>query len=78
MIDNFEDILRAGRLGSFSTIAAKYTSSIDIDGRLLSSVVAINSAHVVMLAERGIIEKTIASQLLASLKKIPKDFEMKE
>jgi argininosuccinate lyase len=72
------DILHGGRLGEFSPSAAKYTSSIDIDGRLLSSVVAINSAHVVMLAERGILQKSTAGQLLDSLKKIPKNLEMKE
>ena len=72
------DILHAGRLGSFSPNAAKYTSSIDIDGRLLSAVVAINSAHVIMLAEQDILARPVASQLLDCLEKIPKDLEMKE
>ena len=33
-----KDILHAGRLGVFSSNAAKYTSSIDIDDRLLSQL----------------------------------------
>ncbi|MGI0090602.1 MAG: argininosuccinate lyase [Nitrososphaerales archaeon] len=73
-----KDILRAGRLGVFSPSAAKYTSSIDIDGRLLSSVVAINSAHVIMLYEQGILDQKIAGELLQSLRKVPKHLEMKE
>ena len=73
-----KDILHAGRLGVFSTSAAKYTSSIDIDGRLLSAVVSINSAHVVMLCEQGILDRSVSNQLLHSLKKVPKDLEMKD
>ncbi|MGA2874910.1 MAG: lyase family protein, partial [Nitrososphaerales archaeon] len=73
-----KDILHAGRLGVFSTSAAKYTSSIDIDGRLLSAVVSINSAHIVMLCERGILDRIVSNQLLHSLKKVPKDLEMKD
>lgn len=73
-----EDILHAGRLGSFSQDAAKYTSSIDIDDRLLAAVVAVNSAHMTMLAEKGIVEPAVARRVLDSLKHVPKDLKMKE
>lgn len=71
------DILHAGRLGNFSSSVAKYTSSIDIDDRLLASVVSINTAHVVMLCEQGIIDQKVAALILQALKKVPKDLEMK-
>jgi argininosuccinate lyase len=73
-----KDILHSGRLGIFSTSAAKYTSSIDIDGRLLSYVVLINSAHTTMLCEQGILDRNVSNQLLHALKKVPKDLKMKE
>ena len=72
-----KDILHAGRLGVFSSSAAKYTSSIDIDGRLLSSVIAVNAAHVVMLCEQGILDSDVGSRIVIALKKIPKDLRMK-
>ncbi|MDA4111965.1 MAG: argininosuccinate lyase [Thaumarchaeota archaeon] len=72
-----KDILHSSRLGVFSSDAAEYTASIDIDVKLLSSVVAINSAHVIMLAERKILDRKIAGQILNALKQIPNDFEMK-
>ncbi len=72
-----KDILHTGRLGAFSTSAAKYTSSIDIDGRLLSAVVSVNAAHVIMLFEQGIIDQPIAGRLLRALKGIPPDLDMK-
>jgi len=72
------NILHEGRLGSYSSVAAKYTSSIDIDGRLLASVIQINAAHVIMLAEQGVIDRRYARDLLGVLRKIPKDLEMKD
>ena len=72
------NILHEGRLGSYSSAAAKYTSSIDIDGRLLASVIQINAAHVIMLAEQGVIDRRYARELLGVLRKIPKDLEMKD
>ncbi len=73
-----KNILHEGRLGSYSATAAKYTSSIDIDGRLLSSVIQINEAHVIMLAEQGVIDLKHARDLLGAFGKIPKDLEMKD
>lgn len=78
MLKKSEDILHAGRLGSFSQDAAKYTSSIDIDDRLLSAVVAVNSAHMIMLAEQGIVDRAVARKVLNALKQVPKDLEMRE
>ncbi|MCL4517911.1 MAG: argininosuccinate lyase [Thaumarchaeota archaeon] len=72
------DILHEGRLGSFSPSAAKYTSSIDIDHRLLPAVVAINMAHVLMLSERSVITREDAADLMNWLGKVPKDLKMKE
>ena len=73
-----ENILHKGRLGSFSEDASKYTSSIDIDGRLLSPVIKINSAHVVMLAEQGVLDRKTAEKILAALAQVPKNLEMKD
>ena len=72
-----KNILHEGRLGSYSPAAAKYTSSIDIDGRLLHSVIQINAAHVIMLAEQGVVDLKHAGDLLNELGKIPKILEMK-
>lgn len=73
-----EDILHSGRLGIFAQDAAKYTSSADIDGRLISAVVSINAAHMIMLAENKIIDRRVAGEILDSLRKVPKDIEMRE
>ncbi len=72
-----EDILHKGRLGSFSEDASKYTSSIDIDGRLLPSVIKINSAHVVMLAEQGVLDQKMAGEIVSALTQVPKNLEMR-
>lgn len=73
-----EDILHSGRLGTFSQDAAKYTTSIDIDDRLLSAVVSINSAHMIMLAENRIVETAVARKVLDSLAHVPKDLRLSE
>jgi argininosuccinate lyase len=73
-----ENILHKGRLGSFSEDASKYTSSIDIDGRLLPSVIKINSAHVVMLAEQGVLDRKVAAEIVTALAQVPKNLEMKD
>ncbi|MDG6904869.1 MAG: argininosuccinate lyase [Nitrososphaerota archaeon] len=72
------DILHAGRLGIFSPSAAKYTSSIDIDGRLAKAVISINLAHVIMLCEQGIMNPKVCSQLLRALRQVPGNLEMSE
>lgn len=72
------DILHTGRLGRFAPSAAKYTSSIDIDHRILKAVIAINSAHAVMLSRKGLIHRETARKLLHSLSIIPRNMELKE
>ncbi|MHB8566115.1 MAG: argininosuccinate lyase [Nitrososphaerales archaeon] len=72
------DILHSGRLGLFSPSAAKYTSSIDIDQKLTSAVIAVNSAHVIMLSRQNIIDSDTAGKLLGALSSIPRNIELKE
>ena len=62
-------ILHGGRLKSVREDVAKFTSSIKDDARLLDAVVAINKAHVVMLAEQKILTKQDATVLLSTLSK---------
>jgi len=60
-------ILHGGRLKSVREDVAKFTSSIKDDSRLLDAVVAINKAHVVMLAEQKILSRKDATVLLSML-----------
>jgi argininosuccinate lyase len=71
-----DDVLHSARLGSFSEEAADYTSSVDIDGRLLPSVISVNCAHTVMLYEKRIIDRETSSKILLVLSKIPKNMQM--
>ncbi len=71
-----QNILHKGRLGLYSKDASEYTSSIDIDSRLLDSVIKINCAHVLMLAEQKIVDKRVAGEILEALSKIPPNLEM--
>lgn len=73
-----EDILHASRLGKFADSAARFTSSIDIDPRLLAAVVEINSAHVLMLSKQKIIDPDIARGLLSALRKVPNNLKLSE
>jgi argininosuccinate lyase len=70
------DMLHQGRLGGFARGAADYTSSIEIDGRLLLPVILIDSAHTMMLQKQGIIKKETASEILSALNSIPRDFKL--
>jgi argininosuccinate lyase len=64
-------MLRRGRFeGEMEPLAARYTSSLDEDMRIFSAVVQINLAHVIMLADQGIISKSDASKLLGALLKL--------
>jgi argininosuccinate lyase len=60
-------ILHGGRLDKVREDVAKFTSSIKDDARLLNAVIAINKAHVVMLAEQKIISETDGAKLLSAL-----------
>ncbi|MFB3888785.1 MAG: argininosuccinate lyase [Candidatus Bathyarchaeia archaeon] len=63
-------ILHGGRLPNMREDVAKFTSSIKDDARLTDAVVAINKAHVVMLAEQKIITEQNGAKLLAALAKL--------
>jgi argininosuccinate lyase len=74
-----DDLLHSGRLGHvFSASAAKYTSSIDFDGRLVRAVLQINAAHAIMLARQGIVDEETAAKLVEALSKIPEDMKLNE
>jgi argininosuccinate lyase len=68
-------ILHGGRLKSVREDVANFTSSIKDDARLLDAIVAINKAHVVMLAEQRILTKKDAAVLLLTLEKAS-DFQL--
>ena len=60
-------ILRGGRLSSARKNVAEFTSSIKDDAKLKSAVVQINTAHVIMLTEQGIIKPSDGAKLLEAL-----------
>jgi argininosuccinate lyase len=70
------NILREGRLGRFDLGAADFTSSIDIDLRLLDAVVQINTAHVLMLRDQHILDSEIATKLVQTLRKVPRHMKL--
>ncbi len=72
------DVIHRARLGTFSANAAKYTSSVDIDKRILEAVVHINMAHALMLLQQKIISKPSASQILIALRSVPRDLKLNE
>ncbi|MGQ9468471.1 MAG: argininosuccinate lyase [Nitrososphaerales archaeon] len=70
------DILRGERLSEFSFDAANYTSSIDSDRFLISSVIKINKAHMLMLIKNGIIDLKEGYGCIQALEDIPEDIAM--
>jgi argininosuccinate lyase len=76
--DQPPDVIHSARLGAFSASAAKYTSSIDIDKRILDAVIEISLAHIVILSRQKIIPKTVAKQVIAALTSIPRDFKLSD
>jgi len=60
-------LLRGGRLAPQPGEVAKYTASVAYDVHIADEVVKVNIAHVVMLAERGLIDKSRASIILGAL-----------
>ena len=62
-------ILHGGRIGSMRKDVAQFTSSIKDDAKLAQAVVAINKAHVAMLAEQKIIKPEDGAKLLKALTK---------
>ncbi len=61
------NLFKKGRLVSQRDDVVRFTASIGDDIKLLDAVVQINKAHVVMMCEKGIIEKKIAISLLQAL-----------
>lgn len=60
-------LLRKGRLGPARREAIRFISSMESDRRLLRHVLAINEAHVVMLAKQRIIARKQAARILRAL-----------
>ena len=69
-------LLRNTRLGSKRRDIVDFTSSTKADQRLLENVVTINKAHVIMMAERGIVKRDKAAALLEALEKIKLDTDI--
>jgi len=70
------DILRGKRLSDLSSDAANYTSSLDSDKFLISSVIKINKAHMLMLMKKGIVDLKEGYGCLQVLENIPEDMPM--
>jgi argininosuccinate lyase len=62
-----KDLLRGKRLEEMNEKALKYTASIEHDSPLLSSVIAINKAHVIALYNIGVLSKSDTSKLIQGL-----------
>jgi len=71
-----QDILRGDRLKAPSSSTAEYTSSIDADKILITHVVKINKAHMVMLAEHGIVNHREAALCLKALDSLPESLRL--
>ncbi|GAG16034.1 unnamed protein product, partial [marine sediment metagenome] len=66
-------MLRKGRLsGKMDKLASEYTSSMRDDPRIFDPVVQINAAHVLMLAEQGILEKPASKKIISALSSLQK------
>ncbi|MCX8162812.1 MAG: argininosuccinate lyase, partial [Candidatus Bathyarchaeota archaeon] len=69
-----EDILRRGRFKKVRPKeVADFTSSIKADRRIFEADIMVDYAHVVMLAEKGIIPLDHASRILSVLKVIERE-----
>lgn len=63
-------LLRDARLGPKKKEIVDFTSSLEADQELFENVVRINRAHVVMMAETGIIDAKKASALIEALRRV--------
>ena len=61
---------RLGRLAPQPLDVAKYISSVSHDVEIVEEVVKVNKAHVVMLAERGLISRREAAAILRALEAV--------
>jgi argininosuccinate lyase len=71
-----KDLLHSARLGRFANSAARYTSSIDVDPEILRAVLEVNCAHIISLSRKGTLDSSIASSLIAALRKVPSDLKL--
>jgi len=67
------DILRRGRLGATDEEVADFLSSFASDSRIFEADIDVGRAHVVMLAERGVISDEDASEILDALEEVGVD-----
>ncbi|MFC6730350.1 argininosuccinate lyase, partial [Natronoarchaeum mannanilyticum] len=63
--DNAGDVVRRDRFSGGP--AREFLSSMDADRRIFAADLAVDRAHVVMLAEQGIVEDDVAADVLAAL-----------
>jgi argininosuccinate lyase len=70
------DLLRNGRLKSSREDAVEFTSSLKDDKIIFKNILNINKAHIIMLAEQGIINSKIAKNILDALENINKKKEI--
>lgn len=69
-----EDILRRGRFRKARPReVAEFTSSLKADRKIFKADIMVDYAHVVMLAEKGIIPSEYAAKILSALKAIEED-----
>lgn len=64
------DILRSGRLGATDEEVADFLSSFESDERIFGADIDVGRAHVVMLAEQGIVSHEDAAAILDALDEV--------
>jgi len=64
------DILRRGRLGATDDEVDEFLSSFGSDRRIFGADIDVGRAHVVMLAERGIVSEEDAAAILGALEEV--------
>jgi argininosuccinate lyase len=64
------DILRRGRLGATDAEVDEFLSSFGSDRRIFGADIDVGRAHVVMLAERGIVSEEDAASILEALDEV--------
>ncbi len=67
------DILRRGRLGATDDEVDEFLSSFGSDRRIFDADIEVGRAHVVMLAERGIVSDDDAAAILGALEEVRDD-----
>jgi len=67
------DILRRGRLGATDEEVAEFLSSFASDRRIFEADIDVGRAHVVMLAEQGIVSTEDAAEILGALDDVEED-----